>query len=295
MNEQETSTNTEQVGQSSSAAQAIFGGGGEGGFEHGDTSSQDAGQQQQTSQQTQSAQPPSSASLTPEQLRELVSSTAREAVTAATTAARPQQQLSQDQINQMLNVFRVTPQHAQRLAKAMGLELQDPAVGELVSVLDELLEAKSRQAVTMSAVQLEALRRNELARINDQLSPVLGFAQQQQEAQMRSEFMQKYPDMQGWEPMLDMVYQQMVQEKLSYPTKEAAYKAAYDRAKVVLAKLPGAQGNGQQSGKQQQQQPQNGAGRRMSTVSTGGQMGAGGRQGNAPRVEKLARGLFGSS
>lgn len=286
MNEQETSTNTEQVGQSSSAAQ-LFGGG------DGDTTQtgqpNDAGQQQTQQAATPAQPPPPATSFTPEQLREIVASTAREAV----TAAQPQPQLTQEQVNKLLNVYRVDRPHAQRLLKALRLQVDDEsALDEVAQLLEEITEGKSRQAVTMAAVQLEALRRGELNNIQNQLKPVLTFAQQQQEAQLRKEFMEKYPDMAGWEPMLEMVYQQLLTEKATFADKQSAFKAVYDRAKATLAKLPNAQGNNN-NGQTVQRQP-NGQFAKMSTVSTGGQMGAGAKTATTGR-EKLARTLFGNS
>lgn len=288
MSDQVTSTQgaaaPSQSDTGSQQAQQLFGGGAP--ETGGGASAQ--GQQQAASVQSGGpvAPPPATQGLTTEQLRELVSSTAREAV----QAARPEPTMTQEQVNQMLNVYQVPPQTAMRIAKALGItELAPEAQQEFVAALNEMLDAKTRQAVTMAAVQLEALKRNDLAGIRQQLSPVLKFAQQQEETRLRDAFLTAHPDMKGYEPVLEMIYQQMVAEKAQFRTEAEAFKAVHDRARQVLAKLPGQ--NGQQ---QQQQQPQGGKSR-MSTVSMGGQGGGQQAAGGQTDSEKLARRLFGST
>jgi signal transduction histidine kinase len=289
MNDQQTSTSTAPTGasQSSDQAQQIFGGAG---------SDQAQQVQQQPTQDGGAAQTQQGASaLTTEQLREIVRTSSAEAVSQAVKATTPQPQLSQEQINQMLNVYSVPPTVAVRLAKALGIDATPEQATELATALNEMLEAKTRQAVTMAAVQIEALKRNDLAALQQQLHPVLNLAYQQEKARLQDEFMTTYPDTKGYEPVLEMIYNDMNGRGVKFNSKDEAFKAVYGQFKAVVAKLPGgsaatgatnAGGNGAARAASSQ---------RMSTVSTGGQTGAGQRGTTMSAQESLARKLFGNS
>jgi hypothetical protein len=85
-------------------------------------------------------------------------------------------------------------------------------------------------------------------------------------------------------------------QKLQFPTKEAAFKAVEIQVREVMKRLPGQQQQQTQQGGARQSSS-SGAGRTMSTVSTGGQVGAGTSRGNGnmSSSERLARTLFGGS
>ena len=216
----------------------------------------DEGQQQQqaagSEQQPPTPAKPDSVTLSKEQIQELISGTAK-----AVQPPAQEQKLSQEELNKLLNVFRVQPQHAQKL----GLQAETA-----VEALQEIIDAAVRQAVTMSAYQQEALKRDFIG----QLTPLRSFAQEQQEQKMRTEFMSTFPEFKGYEPLLETVYRTMVAEGTRFDTREKAFEAVAERARAVITKLPGV---GQQSQKQAASAT---TGKKMSTLSGGGQGGGGG-------------------
>lgn len=298
MNETTTSTS---IGQDSTAgqsnlgaqqAQTLFGGN-----EGAQSTAQSGGSSSVPEQDQKQA---ASGALTAEHIREIVSSTARE-VGSAMRPAPEQKELSQDEINKMLQVFNVSPEHATRFAKALGLaDVSPEQAAQLGSILNELLEGKMRQAVTMSAVQLEALRRNDLGALQQRLSPVMNFVQQQRENELRNTFYSTFEDAKGYEPVMELIYKEMVDEMKAgrlaqFKTDKEALSAAHERFLAVKAKLPGLQGGQQPQTRSTTGSRSTPQGRQMSTVSTGGQSagGAGGAQ--MSDGEKLARRLFGNS
>jgi hypothetical protein len=132
--------------------------------------------------------------MTSEQIRELVSGVAQQTAQGQQQAPR---QLTPEELNTAMNVFSASPEHAGELLSAMGLQATPEQAQRVAAVLNLLLEGKTRQAVTMAAIQIEALRRNDLASLRNEVSPALAFAQQQRENGLREEFLGKYPDLKG--------------------------------------------------------------------------------------------------
>lgn len=270
----------------SNSAADIWSDGGGGGqqYDFGQGQQTDDGQQQQTDdgqqqqqdgQQQQLAQQAAQQGITPDQLKQILSQFAPQ----QQPQQAPQRQFTQEDFNRAMNVVQITPD---RLAQ-FGL----PSTPEAAQAFQSLVGDIVKQAVTMNAYQLE----NRMQQVHQQLTPVQQMVREQKEQQLKGEFLQKYPDMKGYEPLLETVQTQLQNEGYK-PTatnpneaKKEVFDAVYGRAKQLLQQLPGLQ---QQQGQQQQQQggqqppqqqQQRQAANKMSTVSAGGQGGSGGQGG----------------
>lgn len=210
-------------------------------------------------------QPPATVQLTPEQLRELVAGVAP---APQPQAPPPEPQLTQEQFNQMMRVFTAD----EAVATKLGL------TPEAAPVLNEILQAVVRQAVTMAGYQARAQQQQ----LNAQLAPLQQYYLQQQENAYRQEFMGLHPEFKGYEPLLESVYAQLKVEGARFKTPQEAYKTISERAKAVIAKLPGAQLAQKPVG----QKPN------MSTLSGGGQVTGGAGGGGKPKISQ-AQAIFG--
>ena len=249
--------------------------------------------EQQTEQQVAAPAAQPTAQLTQEQIREIVKGTAE--------GLRPQQpqqtRLTQEQADQMLNVYRVQAATGHEIAASLGLQLSDEQAVKFATVLNAVLDGKTKQAVTMSSIQLEALKRGELSELRNNVTPLMQMREQQHEQAMQERFYSKNPDLKPYESILAMVYTEMKTEGLRFKTEEEAFSAASTRARAVLSKIPGLQTNGQTANRN----TNSGAARpaaaasRMSTVSTGGHTGATPNKGAKAGENPVAKGLFGNS
>lgn len=211
------------------------------------------------------AAPAAAPTLSPEVIQALAKATA-----GAVQQAQPQQQqqqLSPEEYARIMNVFTPTQDHM----KALGLS------EEALPHFNTIVQGIQKQAQTMAALQVEALRRQVL----QQLEPLRAAHTRQVEQELKKDFLTAYPEFTGFDPVLQLAYTQLQQEGYKADSKEAAFKTMAERARGLVKQLP--QG--------QQPQKQN----KMSTVSTGGQGGAGQGQGGKGRdpAEATARFLFG--
>ncbi len=216
-------------------------------------------------EETPKEAPPAAAttSLSPEAIAQLAAATA-----GAVQQAVPQQQqkISPEEYSRIMNVYTPTAE----VAKSLGL------TEEAVPALAQMLQSVQRQAQTMAALQVEGLRRQ----FTNQLNPLQVAAQAQNEQALKGEFLKANPEFTGFEPVLDMVYKQMDSEGYK-GTKDNAFKEAAKRARGFIEQLP--------KGGVKAAAPKT----RMSTVSAGGQGGAGQGTGGKATQESLARSLFG--
>jgi hypothetical protein len=211
--------------------------------------------------------------LTKEQLQEIVSTSVR--------AARPEDKpeaprMTQEELNRMLNVFQVSPDHATKL----GLS------AESAPVLNELLQAAVKQAVTMAAYQMEAIRRQQEQKFDTRLTPLQQYMQQRQEAQYREQFYKDYPEFKGFEPLVESTYKSMLTEGVRFDTPEEALKAIAERTRKVKTSLPGFS-----EAEQQQKKAAATPKQKMSTLSGAGQLG--GEESGASSHKNTAKWLFG--
>jgi hypothetical protein len=213
--------------------------------------------------------------LTPDTIKALVDTIQRAPVAQPQTQAQPQ--LSQEEVNRMLAVFNADRRHIERL----GLKYEDPtAYDEAVAALNEVLDGKTRQAVTMSSLVVENLKRQ----IQQELAPIRQFVAAERERKLRDEFFGAHEDLKEFTPLVEAVYTQLQNNNVQFSSKEEAFKTVADQARQLLAKLQPGQGSG--SGVGTTTVP-----RRMPTVTTGGRGGAG-AAGSGTQVNAIAKSLF---
>lgn len=162
-----------------------------------------------------------------------------------------------------------------------------------------VLQRVATQAVTMASLA----HNHSLQELRRQLQPALTMAQERAETAVRQEFIEKHQDLKSYEPLLLAIADQLKGEPgFRTMTKEQAFKTVSERARAIIAKMPGAQqqqGGGTQ-GQGGQTQAQQGAQQnsKMNPLSGGGQAGAGGGGGGqqaAPgrKESTSARSVFG--
>jgi hypothetical protein len=231
-------------------------------------------QQPDEGQQAQPPQTPAAVSLTPDTIAALV----KTMQAAPVTQPQPQQpQLSQAEINKMLAVFNADRRHIERL----GLKYEDPNANEdAVAALNEILDGKTRQAVTMSSLVVENLKRQ----IQQELAPLRSFVAAERERQLRDEFFKANDDLKDFTPLVEAVYTQLQNNNVNFSSKEEAFKTVAEQARQLLAKLQPGQGGSVGTATTTP--------RRMPTVTTGGRGGAG-MSGGGKQIDPIAKAMFG--
>ncbi len=222
--------------------------------------------------QSQEGQPPtqhpSLVGLTKEQLSEIVRTATTGVAQQVQQGAQPQQQYTQDDFNRIFNVVQVTPE---TLAK-FGL----PATPEAAKAFSELKDAIVRQAVTMSHYLVQQAQEGMTKQFGQEYGVAKQFASEYYENKLKDEFFETHPDLKGYDPLLIQVKDQLLREGQDFKgDKQAAFKAVAERTRAVIKSLPGLNGQqSQQTTTGNQSKPTSGK-TRMSTVTTGGQGGAG--------------------
>jgi len=211
----------------------------------------------------QPSTPPSG--LSPDDIARIVESTVR-AVQPSSSA--PQQQLTQEQIDAALKVFRPTSKMVEAL-RAGG--------EEAVLAMQEMAQGIYEQANTMAQYQMQLL----MERMSGDLGPIQAYVAEQRQNALRAEFLTKYPHLKDYEPLCAAVRDQLVRERATFPNKEAAYAEVAKRTEALLKTLPNAGAAG--AGK-----PAGAPGHNMSTLTGGGQGGAGGTGRSKPVTAGMA-------
>lgn len=158
------------------------------------------------------------------------------ALAATLQPAAPQQaqpQLSQDEVNRLLNVYNVD--------ETALTELGLPTTA--LTRFNAILEAKVKQAITAATLHTEMVRRQ----IAQQLEPMHALVRQQQMAQARQEFFTSNTDLVGKEQLVEAVYAKLESEGWRPKDKAEAFKIVADQSRQLLKALLG-QGNGQGTG-----------------------------------------------
>lgn len=193
----------------------------------------------------------------------------------AAPAEQPRQ-YSQEDFDKAFNVYKPTKVLIQRLRKAMAAE-DAAAEDDALAAIVELVQGTNKQAVTMSAYQMEALKEE----LMKQFAPLQTDIAQRREEALKNEFYATFEDLKQHSLLVDAVTAQL-RLKGGFPagtTKEKAFEVVAGEVKKILAALPGGNGAAPTSG-QPKPQPS-----RMSTLTSGGQ-GGGGGQGGASKPTK---------
>lgn len=216
-------------------------------------------------------EPPKQALMDADTIRTIVQETAR-----ASQPAPLEKQMSMEEFNKLMNVYQVTPEQVQQL----GLQ------PEAANILHAMLQGIAKQAVTMAEFRIRNTEQNLRKTYDDRLTPLQSFVEAQREQTYRAEFFEQNKDLVGWEPLLETTYTQLKTEGKQFQTKEAAYKEIAERARAIIKRLPASASpaatttptsNGSQ-------------GHKMSTLTGGGQGGAGGSK---PVPSTQAKSIFG--
>lgn len=206
-----------------------------------------------------SAPASSTPGLSREDIAEVVGATVRNVI-----PQQPNQpQLTQQEIDQALRVFRPTA----ALLKKLRSENEE----EGVAALSELVQGIHAQSTTLAQYLLE----QRMGELTAQMTPMQRFVAEQQQNALRDEFFKAHPDLRGFDPILTTVRDQMVREGLRFKNKDQAFAECARRTKELLKTLPGA--GGQASGAAGGTPAGSGSTptSQMSTLTGGGQGGAG--------------------
>lgn len=219
---------------------------------------------------------PQSLNLSPEGLQQLVAGVAK--AVQPQPQAQQQPQMSQEEFRKATNYFEATVDHLTKL----GLP------PEAAPIFNELLQGIARQSLTMAKYMLDQRLQETSQQFTQQLTPLQQYYNEQNETKLRSEFMEKNPDLKGWEPLLETIYTNTIASGRKFANKEEAFDAFAKEAKRIISTLPAAQ-SATQGGNRTVTTPTPSV-RRMSTVATGGQGGAGSSSGGA---KSTAQTIFG--
>ena len=226
-----------------------------------------------TAPEVTSAAPPApqNVSLTPETIKTLVSSLGAQAPAPAPQA--PPRELTQEEIDKRLNVFRATEEHMQRLG------LDPKAAGHF----NEIVSAIVKQAVTMAYVTMEGTKRE----LTERIEPLSKYMSEAREERLRTEFFSENEDLKQFEPLARAVWVQLNANGAKFASKEEAFKAVAEQTRQLLAKMQPGQGGGNGTAT-----PATNAPRKMPTVTTGGRGGAA-PSGGGGKVDPTAKAMWG--
>lgn len=194
-----------------------------------------------------------------------------EIVTQAVKAVQPQQQMTQEQIDAALRVYRPTTKTVEKIQQGGEAALE---------ALNEIVQGIYNQATTMAEYRLKM----QTEPIMQQIAPLQEQIRQHQLNSLKEEFFARNKDLVGFDPILNAIQQQLTAEGARFATKDEAFKAVGDRARAIIKTLPGV---GQANNGQSQQTQQNVQPHSMSTLTGGGQGGTSQGQSGQP-VNKYA-------
>jgi len=199
--------------------------------------------------------------------------TVQQLIAGVTANSQPQQQTpppTQEELDKMFNVFKVTPQ---LLTEQLGIE--NPTEAQL-NFYNNLAQGAARQAATIASMAIAM----EVKRLQDQYAPFQAFVEQQQQAKLVDMFFGKYPNLKGYEPLLSKVRDSYLQQGRKFKNEDEAFKTIAEDTVAILRSTPGVdvskllEGTAATPNGAAPQQPQPNP-TRMPTLSGGGQGGAG--------------------
>ena len=196
-------------------------------------------------------------------------------------------QLSEAEVDQAINRYRVTPDTFNKLFTE-----EDPAKAS--AMLDEMLQGAVKQAVTMSL----HLIKDQTVQIQQSVQPYMQFADTQREVMLREQFFQNNPDLRGQDLVIGTVMQQLAAARQSGQYQPANEQQVFldvaTRTKALIAQM---QQQGQQVAPQVGAVTPQGVKPSMVTIPTAsGGAGAGSAGGNPSAnsgESQAARSVFG--
>lgn len=214
--------------------------------------------------------------LTKADIAELVSSIGAAVKPTTTEPAQPTSQLSEEQLEQMFNVWKPSPEFIAQLRN----ESPEIALKALVQLRDGMM----RQAMSMAEFRVKQLIDSVRQEITGQITPLNEYVSEARATAFRDDFFEQNPDLEPYEQLVDAVaarlYQSGGQEFLKL-TRDQRMKLFADESKKLVQELLAKGGNPATAG------GNGGKGgttpsRRMSTLTSGGQPGSRGAGGGKP-------------
>lgn len=203
---------------------------------------------------------------------------------AATQQAAPEERISPEEFDRRFNVTRADET---LFRNVFGIEGDTQVSPERLAAFNQFTQGLVKQAVTMAAFQIQAVE----GKLQQHVNPAVEYARAQQHEKLKGEFFKEHKDLEPYEPLVTEVYQKLAASGFK-GDKTSVFKAIAEQSRGILKSLPGnlldaTAGQNNPVGQQQQSKPAH----RMSTVSTGGQSGAGGGGKSAPKTGPAA--IFG--
>jgi hypothetical protein len=226
-------------------------------------------QQQQVQQTQQPTTQTQQVAQTPAQQPAMDPTAIAKAVAEGLRGALPQPQqaqpqLTDEQLRQQLGVFTATEETYEQL---LGVKPDSPA---RVAALNNVLQAVAKQAVTISNLMTQKA----LADYQQSLNPYITAVQTAEADRQKSLFFKDYPQLTGFEQVVQEQYQLAKMSGQKFPTVEAARKYVADKA---IERLKSVGVNPQAPAAQPTQTTQTtspNTSRQMTTTSVGGRSGA---------------------
>lgn len=225
---------------------------------------QNEGQQQTQVEPEVKPAPAPSGGMSKEDLKEVLS-----AVTQQQGAKEPPKQMTEAEIRKALNYYGVS--------EADLAEFHEGGP-KAVASLQRMLDGQAKYALTLAQTAMAA----EFKKLRDEYAPLVDYGRKMQVQEAKFGYFEKNPTHKGLEPLVQQVAQQLVTEKFNPKTQEEAFAEVCKRVDALATSLkipretiativqPNAGGKGAGTDGQQQQGTT-----KMSSVSAGGQGGAG--------------------
>lgn len=217
-----------------------------------------------------------SPALTKEDIAELVKSIGASVQPASTSREQEQAPLTEQQLEQMFNVWKPTPEFLAQLRH----ESPETAVRALIALRDGMM----RQAMSMAEYRVKQLLGDVEQRFAGQLTPLTEYVSEARATAFRDDFFEQNPDLEPYEQLVDAVAARLYQsggDAFLKLTRVERMKLFADESKKLVQELLAKGGN-----------PATGGGnggkggtppaRRMSTLTSGGQPGSRGAGGGKP-------------
>jgi len=186
--------------------------------------------------------------------------------------AQQQRQFTQEDFDRTFKVFKPTAKMLASLKKAIA----DGDEGEGLAALNELAHGVYQQSATMAAYLVQKMQND----FEPRLAPLQAMYQKHQEDQLWSRFQEKNPDLKGQRQMVEVVTRKLFESGFQ-GNEEEAFQLVADQTRIMFQQMFGDSWKdmiGKTQTQQQQTQAQSAqrtSASRMSTLSGGGQVGAG--------------------
>jgi hypothetical protein len=236
-----------------------------------DSSGESGGASGASGQGEVSGEPAKEAIRTPGLTKEEITEILRDAglgnqqpASAPAAQQQPPPQLTSEQFNQMFRVWQPSADHLAQLRS------EDPQVA--MKAYEMMRDGLVRQAMTMAEYRVQQLIENTTKEFSLQLEPITQYVTEAQATAFRDAFYEKYPDLVPYEKLADSVSAKLTAQGFHGKTRdEVMEKFASETRAIVKDLLANAGGNGANGNGQQQ--PTAPKGRKMSTLTGGGQTG----------------------